>query len=132
MSAMNDPRLDHQIREFERCVIERDAGAAENVLAPAFALVLVHPVPVVMPRSRWLEVLSDYVVHEWVVEEHRLDDDGSGCAALLQRVRLRATVLGEDRSGPLVISDVWRRREDSWRIWRRNSTPLSAGAMPGR
>ena len=120
------------MREFERCVIERDVGAAENVLAADFALVLVHPVPAVMPRSRWLEVLGDYVVHEWVVEEHRLDDDGNGCAALLQRVRLRATVLGEDRSGPLVISDVWRRREGSWRIWRRHSTPLSAGAMPGR
>ena len=132
MSGMSEPALDHQLREFERCVIERDAATAENLLAPGFALVLVHPVPAVMPRVRWLEVLCHYVVHEWVVEEQRLDEDGHGCAVLLQRVRLRATVLGEDRSGPLVISDVWRWREDSWLIWRRHSTPLSAGPMPGR
>jgi hypothetical protein len=63
-----------------------------------------------MPRASWLAVLGEYVVHEWVVEEERLDLDGDDCAAHLQRVRMRATVLGEDRSGPFVISDVWRRR----------------------
>jgi hypothetical protein len=47
-------------------------------------------------------------------------------------VQVRATVLGEDRSGPFVTSDLWRLRGDSWRIWRRHSTPLLAGAMPGR
>jgi ketosteroid isomerase-like protein len=83
-----------------------------------------------MPRSRWLEVLADYVVHEYEVEESSVDRDGD-CAAALQRVRMRATVLGEDRSGTFVISDVWRLRADGWRIWRRHSTPLSAGGMPG-
>lgn len=84
-----------------------------------------------MPRSRWLEVLTGYVVHEWTVEERRLDVDGDRCAALLQRVQARATVLGEDRSGPFVMSDLWRLRDDGWRIWRRHSTPLQAGPMPG-
>jgi hypothetical protein len=37
------------------------------------------------------------------------------CAAVLQRVRMSATVLGEDRSGQFVISDVWRRRGGSWK-----------------
>ncbi len=58
-----------------------------------------------------------------------VDRDGD-TAAILQRVTLRATVLGEDRSGILVISDVWR-HDGSWRLWRRHSTPLAAGRMPG-
>ena len=132
MWAMTAGSLDDQMREFERCVIERDPIAAETVLDPDFALVLVHPVPAVMPRSRWLEVLTDYVVHEWTVAERHLDEDGNGCAALLQRVEMRATVLGEDRSGGMVISDFWRLRAGTWRIWRRHSTPLAAGPMPGR
>lgn len=42
-----------------------------------------------------------------------------------------ATVLGVDRSGRFVISDCWRRGADGkWRVWRRHSTPLSAGVMP--
>jgi len=125
-------RLEEQLHQFQRCVIDRDHQAADGVLDPDFALVLVQPEAVVMPRDRWLQVLSDYVVHEWTVEEQHLDDDGDGCAALLQRVQVRATVLGEDRSGPFVMSDLWRRRDDTWRIWRRHSTPLSAGPMPGR
>lgn len=51
-------------------------AAAEAVLDREFALILVQPEPVVMPRSRWLEVLNDYVVHEWGVEEQLLADDG--------------------------------------------------------
>jgi ketosteroid isomerase-like protein len=95
-----------------------------------YELVLVQPSPASMPRSRWLEVLPDYVVHDYEVQEHVVDVDGD-CAAVLQRVRMSATVLGEDRSGQFVISDVWRRRGGSWKVWRRHSTPLSAGKMPG-
>lgn len=51
-----------------------------------------------MPRSRWLEVLPDYVVHSYRVEERVLDVDGDG-AAVVQRVDMEVTVLGEDRSG---------------------------------
>ena len=129
---MSTSDLEHQMQEFERCVIERDRAAAEAVLDRDFALVLVHPESAVMPRNRWLEVLSEYVVHEWTVQDRRLDIDEDGCAALLQRVQVRATVLGEDRSGPFVISNLWRLRDGSWRIWRRHSTPLVAGPMPGR
>ena len=129
---MSTSDLEHQTQEFERCVIERDRATAEAVLDRDFALVLVHPESAVMPRNRWLEVLSEYVVHEWTVQDRRLDIDEDGCAALLQRVQVRATVLGEDRSGPFVISDLWRLRDGSWRIWRRHSTPLVAGPMPGR
>ncbi len=131
MSAMTTT-LDQQMRRFQRCVTQQDAAAAAAVLDAKFALVLVHPAPVVMYRSRWLEVLPDYLVHEWTVEEQSIDDDGAGCAAVLQRVRMRATVLGEDRSGCFVISDLWRLRDDGWRVWRRHSTPLTAGAMPDR
>jgi hypothetical protein len=43
---------------------------------------------------------------------------------------MNATVLGVDRSGLFVLSDIWLRGDDGWRIWRRHSTPLAAGVMP--
>jgi len=52
---------------------------------------------------------------------------GMGCP----RLTMTAMVLGEDRSGAFVISDVWLRGADGWRIWRRHSTPLAAGPMFG-
>jgi hypothetical protein len=82
-----------------------------------------------MPRARWLEVLEDYHVHAYSVADQRVDES-DGLAAVLSKVHMRATVLGEDRSGTFVISDVWRLR-DGWRVWRRHSSPLTAGEMPG-
>lgn len=131
MCRVGDTDLKLQLQRFERCVIERDATLADAVLDDDFALVLVQPNEAVMAKPRWLEVLPDYVVDEWTVQAELLHDDGQGCAAVLQRVQLRATVLGEDRSGLFVISDLWRLRQQGWRVWRRHSTPLAAGSMPG-
>ncbi|MFL6205790.1 MAG: DUF4440 domain-containing protein [Acidimicrobiales bacterium] len=118
------------MRELDRCLWDRDRAGAERVLDEGYALELVTPAPAVMPRERWLEVLPDYVLHEYEAEEQHVAEDGDE-AAVLTRVRMRATVLGEPRDGIFVITDVWRRRDDRWRLWRRHSTPLSAGEMPG-
>jgi ketosteroid isomerase-like protein len=122
--------LEDRIEQFVRCINERDAAAAADVLAEDYALVVVQPAPALMPRERWLEVLPDYVVHSYDVQERRLDVDGD-CAVMVHRADMRATVLGQDRSGVFVISDVWRLRDGQWRVGRRHSTPLSAGEMPG-
>lgn len=127
---MADPELLAQLARFEEVVLRRDVRLAERVLHPAYALVLVQPVPAVMWRARWLEVLPDYVVDEYDVEEQAIDVD-QDVAAVLQRVRMVATVLGQDRSGVFVVSDVWRRLPEGWRIWRRHSSPATAGQMPG-
>lgn len=83
-----------------------------------------------MPRARWLEVLADYVIHDYAVKDQIVDVDGD-LALVLHRDELSATVLGEDRSGTFIVTDVWRRTEDGWRVWRRHSTPVTAGKLPG-
>ena len=116
--------------QFERCILDRDVASAEAVLDDDYSLQLVQPAKAVIPRGRWLEVLEDYVVHDYVVEETIVGIDGD-VATVLHRDRMSATVLGEDRSGVFVITDVWRHRSDGWKVWRRDSTPMSAGNMPG-
>jgi hypothetical protein len=74
--------------------------------------------------------LTAQVVEAYDVQGQQLDILGT-CAAHIQRFEMTATVLGEDRSGTFVVSDVWLRGDDGWRIWRRHSTPLAAGRMPG-
>ena len=113
---------------FDRVVQERDVEGARAVLDEGYALVLVQPSPATMPRDRWLALLPDYVVHAYDVQERIIDVDGD-VAAILQRVEMTATVLGADRSGVFFLSDVWRRRDGEWRVWRRHSSPLSAGAI---
>jgi len=127
---MTSHDLADAMRSFDDAVQQRERALAERVLDEDFALVLVHPAPATMPRARWLEVLQDYVVHSYGVQEQRIDRSGD-VAAVLSKVHMRATVLGEDRSGLFVISDFWRRGKDGWRVWRRHSSPLTAGELPG-
>lgn len=122
--------LDMRRKQFAECIVTRDVALAEEVLDPEYALVLVQPEKAVMPRERWLAVLPDYVVSVYDTEEEAVDIDGD-LAVVLQRLRMEAVVLGEDRSGTFVVSDIWRRGEGGWRVWRRHSTPLSAGNLPG-
>ena len=128
--AAADQELQAQLARFEQVVLTRDSALAAEVLDADFALVLVHPAPAVMPAARWLEVLPDYVVSAYEATDVHVDVDGD-CATVVQRVQMDAVVLGDDRSGTFVISDVWRRRPDGWRVWRRHSTPLTAGRLPG-
>ena len=123
--------LTDAMAEFQRCIQERDRPGAELVLDEDYALVRVNPTLGVMPREQWLEVLKDYVVHDYVVDEQQIDEDGDE-AAVLTKAQMLATVLGEPRNGTFIISDVWRRRDGRWRVWRRHSTPLSAGELPGQ
>src|SRR5690349_626320 len=107
MSDATQPLLARNA-EFDRAVQNRDHVVAEAVLHPAYELVLVHPAPARIPRSRWLEVLDDYIVHSWQCEEQQVDvhDD---VGTVLSLVRMSATVLGEARSGLFAITDIWLR-----------------------
>jgi ketosteroid isomerase-like protein len=118
-----------QVENFQRVVMDRDPALAASVLDDGFMLMLVQPMPAAVPREAWLGLLPDYVVHEYLVEEQTVDVDGD-TAAVLSRVRMRADVLGEDRSGTFVLTDVWRQRSGGWRVWRRHSTPATAGRLP--
>jgi ketosteroid isomerase-like protein len=113
---------------WDRAIKERDVSAAEEVLHEEYALVLIHPERAVMFRDQWLTLLPDYVVDEWTIEDQVIDIDND-VAVVLQRVNMKATVVGQDRSGTFVISDLWRRTSAGWKVWRRHSTPLSAGAL---
>ncbi len=125
---MTDDSLHAQMAAYERCVLDRNQQLAESVLHFDYALVATNPSLMVMPRASWLTVLPDYVVHSWTVEEHLLDVR-DGTAVAFQRVEMGATVLGIDRSGLFLITDVWL-LDDDWRVWRRHSTAISAGALP--
>ncbi len=101
---------------------------SEDILASGYAGVR-QPAPVVMGRDEWVRLLPDYIVHDWQVQERVVAVDGD-VATVLMRVAMQATVAGADRSGVFVVTDVWRRANDVWRVWRRHSTPLHAAASP--
>lgn len=128
-SVVTDSDLESRISEFQRAIEARDEAAAGDVLHQDYALCLVFPVSVVRSRATWLATLPDYVVHEWSVQEQQVETSGD-VAAVLQRGFQRAMVHGQPRDGVFVVSDIWLREDGVWRLWRRHSTPLTAGEVP--
>ncbi len=116
---------------WQQAIEARDAEAVIDFLHDDYALVLVVPAAVTMTREEWVRVLADYVVHEYVIHEQTVDVVGS-TAVILTLATQRATVLDQDRSGRFILSDAWLRDDatGSWQVWRRHSTPISAGQMP--
>jgi hypothetical protein len=70
--------LQQRIDAFQRCIEQRDRDAAEEILDQGYTLLLVQPVRSVVPRQQWLDVLADYVVHSYAVEEQIVDELGLG------------------------------------------------------
>ena len=114
---------------WQRAIEARDVAGVGAFLAEDYALVLVQPSRAVVARAQWLALLPDYVVSAYEIEADVIDIDGD-LAVVLHRAHMEATVLGADRSGTFVVSDVWRRDHGVWTVWRRHSTPLAAGPMP--
>jgi ketosteroid isomerase-like protein len=108
----------------------RDVDGVVTFMRDDYALELVYPVRARTDLATWLTNLPDYVVHSWDVQAS-IWDVSPDVAVHLHLVDMRATVFGADRSGQFVVTDTWLRDTDGWRVWRRHSTPMSAGPMPG-
>jgi ketosteroid isomerase-like protein len=125
--------LDAQIGDltdrWQVTIQARDPEGAARFLCDDYALVILQPQPAVVRRDEWLRMLPDYVVSGYSVEE-RIVEAGSDLCTVFQRVDQTALVNGVERSGIFILVDVWVRETDAWRVWRRHSTPLSAGAAP--
>lgn len=131
MSIMTAPQdVQQRSAQWQAAIEARDVAGIEDYLHEDYALVLVVPRQVTMRRDEWLRLLPDYVVHSYDIHEQVVDVAGD-TAAVLSLATQHATVAGGDRSGRFVISDTWLRGPDGqWRVWRRHSTPATAGDMP--
>lgn len=116
-------------RGWQASIEARDVEAAAGFLADDYALDLVQPARSIVPRDAWLALLPDYVVTGYTIDAQIVEVDGD-LGLILHRARQDAIVAGVDRSGVFILSDVWRRIDGNWRVWRRHSTPLSAGTIP--
>jgi Domain of unknown function (DUF4440) len=124
-----DTQLGDRTDRWQLTIQARDPEGAARFLSDDYALVILQPQPAVVRRDEWLRMLPDYVVSGYSVEE-RIVETGSDLCTVFQRVDQTAVVKGVERSGIFILVDVWVREADEWRVWRRHSTPLSAGAAP--
>jgi ketosteroid isomerase-like protein len=114
---------------WESCILRRDTTGALQFTTDDFTVVILQPVRAVVQRQQWLRTIGDYRIRDYQTEDEVVEVDGD-LGIVMQRIRQLATVLGQDRSGVFIHTDIWRRHDGEWRVWRRHSTPLTAGPYP--
>jgi ketosteroid isomerase-like protein len=109
-------------REWAQAIADRDVEAAERLLADDFYLSSAIWRDREIEKRTWIETMvegteTDSIeVHD--VQARRFDD----LAVVSCRVTWQARWKGEDISDDYVVTDVWRRDQDGWKVvWRASA-----------
>lgn len=111
--------------EWMDAVKERNETACERILGHEFAL-MANSLGT-MPKAAWLELLPRYIIHSDEFSDVAIHVYGNGETAVMRsRYTMRATVAGQDRSGPLLMTDVWVKRDGRWQVVARHTCSAPA------
>lgn len=104
---------------WAEAIKNRDVAAAERILGEEYSLMA--PGLAEMPRAAWLSSLHDYVVHSYSFDDVKIRLYGE-TAVMRSRYTQSATVFGKDRSGQMLITDVWVKRDGRWQVVARHTS----------
>jgi ketosteroid isomerase-like protein len=99
----------------------RDVEACERILGAEYALRTSGLRE--MPRATWLASLPEYVVHSYAFTAITVDVYGE-TAVMRSTYTQSATVFGVDRSGEMLVTDVWVKRDGRWQVVVRHTSML--------
>lgn len=120
-------------KQWAATIQRQDATQMNQFLGDGYFLAIAvqgQPLQIV-PRTAWLEALKVYVTESFEVDDIRVQVYGD-TAVVFMLFTQKATVGGRDRSAQFVITDIWVKRENVWRVAERHSSrpEPSAAARP--
>ena len=122
--------ISHLERRWAAAFQRKDIPELQSMMADGYSLVIaVEDMPLqVVPRDAWLESLRSYEIQEASVERIyvRIYD----CVAVAVMLwRQTASLHGQDRSAVFMLTDIWTRIGNEWRLAERHSSrPEHPGA----
>jgi ketosteroid isomerase-like protein len=121
MAEMYEQEVRAASTTWAEAIKRGDVAAADRILGAEYALMA--PGIGVMPRAAWLASLKDYVVDSYEFNDVRVHVYGE-TAVMRSRYKQTATLLGKDRSGEMLITDVWVKRDGRWQVVARHTSFL--------
>jgi ketosteroid isomerase-like protein len=119
--------VEQQIVELERqwaaAIKRQDAAAMSQFHADSYFLAIgVQGMPLrIVSREQWLANLKYYVTESYTIDDIRVSVYGD-TAVVFMLFTQKATVRGQDRSAQFVITDIWVKQKDGWRVAERHSS----------
>lgn len=110
-------------KAFASAIKSQDTTRAKQFQTETYFLAIgVQGMPLqVVPRSRWLANLKDYVTESFNIDDIKVNVYGNTAVAMLLCTQ-KATVRGQDRSAQFVLTDIWVKGEKGWQIAERHSS----------
>lgn len=118
-AAQSEAEVRATAAAWGEAIQQRDVEAAGRILGAEYALMA--PGLGEMPRAKWLESLPSYVVHSYEHTDVRVHVYGE-TAVMRSRYKQQATVFGKDRSGEMLVTDVWVKRDGRWQVVARHTS----------
>jgi hypothetical protein len=119
------PVIETMEHRFMRAWVNRDLKALKAVTARDFVLLIGSKTPVMLDFRSWIDAAGE----RWSCSSYRFGTiyvRGHGSMAVFAaQVDLKATMDGHDWSGPLWVTDLWRRSKVR-RRWRLVERVISA------
>ena len=110
-------------KAFAEAIKIRDTSLARKMQAESYFLaVAIKGEPLhIIPRSRWLANLVNYVVESYSIDDVKVSIYGN-TAVVLMLFTQKATSGGQDRSAQFLLTDIWIRQGEGWVIAERHSS----------
>ncbi len=112
-------------KKWNNAIQSQDVAQMGQFLADGYFLavgVQGQPLQVVL-RERWLENLKFYKIHSYNIDDIKVHVYGD-TAVVLMLYTQKATVgrTPRDLSAQFVLTDIWVKRKDGWRVAERHSS----------
>ncbi len=107
---------------WSEIIMKRDVAGADRALGAEYSLMA--PGIGEMPRAEWLASLPEYVIASYEFTDVKIHVYGETTAVMRSRYRQTATVFGKDRSGAMLVTDVWVKRDGRWQVVARHTSFL--------
>jgi ketosteroid isomerase-like protein len=128
-SAKSTGAAEQEIIELEKkwnnAIQSQDLEQTRKFLADSYFLAIgVQGQPLqIVPRESWLENLKFYKIHSHSIDDIKVNRYGD-TAIVLMLFTQKATVgrAQIDRSAQFLITDIWVKQKDGWRVAERHSS----------
>jgi ketosteroid isomerase-like protein len=116
------PVIETMENRWMRAWVNRDLKALKGLTASDFILLTGSKPPAILDRPSWLEAASKrYDCSSYRFADIYVRQFGSS-ALFCARLEMKATMDGQDRSGTVWLSDIWRKgrvRRSNWKLVQR-------------
>ena len=110
-------------KQWNSAIKNQDPVQMSRFLADSYFLAIgTQGLPLqVIPREQWLTTLPFYKTETFSIDDIHVHIYGN-TAVVLMLFSQKATVRGQDRSGQFVLTDIWVKQSNGWRVTERHSS----------